>query len=118
MADRCDFIASTWFGNLEKKKFDLIVSNPPYIAVTDELGAGVKEFEPHTALFAENNGLEAYEKIALGASDHLNENGIVIVEIGKGQELAVQNIFCNYQLLSIEKDLSGINRVLAFRRVK
>lgn len=118
LANRCEFLESSWFENLENKKFDLIVSNPPYISATDELGIGVKEFEPHSALFAENNGLEAYQRIAEGALKHLNEEGVIIVEIGKGQESAVQKIFSNYELLSIEKDLGGINRVLAFRWMK
>lgn len=118
LTDRSEFIESNWFEKLENRKFDLVVSNPPYISVNDELGKGVKEFEPHSALFAENNGLEAYEKIASSAFKHLNENGVIIIEIGKGQEMAVEKIFANYKLLSIEKDLSGINRVLAFRWVK
>lgn len=98
------------------EKFDIIVSNPPYIKYGDmrvNLGA---TFDPAIALYAKNNGLAAYEQIAKNAKNLLKENGNIYLEIGVGQSNAIIKIFdfYGYKFKRIEKDLSGINRVIVF----
>lgn len=114
VSHRADFIVSNWFDNVPKKKFDIIVSNPPYINFQDELGEGVKEFEPHKALFAGDDGFACYLEIAKRAKEFLKKDSYILLEIGKGQENRIVEIFSEYKLHSINKDLSGTNRVLVF----
>ncbi|MCQ8265104.1 peptide chain release factor N(5)-glutamine methyltransferase [Streptococcus suis] len=76
-------------------QFDLIISNPPYISPADkeEVGLNVLHSEPHLALFAEEDGLAIYRKIAEQAGDFLAENGKIYLEIGYKQGQAVSNLF-------------------------
>jgi release factor glutamine methyltransferase len=114
-----NFINSNWLENLEpNKRYDIIVSNPPYIATT-EIGLIAKEtllYEPYLALFANQNGLSSYMAIASKAKQFLNPNGKIIVEIGYAQQSAVSELFNSfgYILESACKDLSGHDRVLVF----
>ena len=71
------------------EKFDLILCNPPYIAVDAELGAGVREYEPDEALFAGSEGLDAYRVLAPQLPRLLNAGGLAAVEIGPDQAEAV-----------------------------
>ncbi|MBP2622343.1 peptide chain release factor N(5)-glutamine methyltransferase [Streptococcus oricebi] len=89
-----DFVQSDVFENLTGK-FDLLVSNPPYIAFEDqdEVGSNVLHAEPHLALFAENQGLALYQAIAQGVSRHLKKDGKIYLEIGYKQGPAVQALF-------------------------
>lgn len=99
-----------------KSKFDVIVSNPPYIRYGDtRVNIGAK-FDPKIALYAKNDGMAAYEQIATNARNLLNPDGKIYVEIGVGQSNRITKIFNHYgwKLDRIEKDLSGINRVLVF----
>lgn len=75
--------------------FDIIVSNPPYIAYedTDEVGQNVLHHEPHMALFADKAGLAIYEKIVSGAAAHLSKEGKIYLEIGYKQGAAVAQLF-------------------------
>ena len=98
------------------KKFDIIVSNPPYIKYGDmRVNEGAK-FDPEIALYAKNDGLAAYEEIAKNAKNLLKHDGKIYLEIGVGQSNPVIKIFEFYKwkFERIEKDLSGINRVLIF----
>lgn len=96
-------------------KFDVIISNPPYIAKTDEVDEKVLKYEPHMALFAEDEGLYFYREILKEAYKFLNEQFIIAFEIGEAQgeqllELAKQYFKeCN---ISLEKDMQGRNRFL------
>ncbi|HCM90048.1 MAG TPA: peptide chain release factor N(5)-glutamine methyltransferase [Vagococcus sp.] len=74
---------------------DILVSNPPYISYDEweVMDQSVREFEPKTALFAENNGLAIYQKIAVEAKEHLAENGKIYLEIGYLQGKQVADIF-------------------------
>lgn len=100
------------FGEVVKQGFDLVVSNPPYVAETDELGPGVREFEPATALFAEESGLAIYRRLA----EEIPKPADVIVEIGRGQESAVRELFeaSGWHWKGTTNDLAGIPRVLHF----
>ncbi|MGT2911116.1 peptide chain release factor N(5)-glutamine methyltransferase [Streptococcus cameli] len=81
-----NFILSDLFNEISEQ-FDMIVSNPPYIAPEDqhEVGLNVWHSEPHLALFAEDNGLAIYQKIAEQVSDYLVEDGKLYFEIGYKQ---------------------------------
>ena len=104
---------------LEKKiKFDLIVSNPPYISSNDfkNLQIEVRDFEPIIALDGGKDGLDAYRFIIPKLKNLLKESGSIFIEIGKGQQNQVGKIASDYGLFPIDfvKDLSGIIRVLIF----
>ncbi|MGV3009804.1 peptide chain release factor N(5)-glutamine methyltransferase [Streptococcus thoraltensis] len=98
-------------------KFDIIVSNPPYIAEKDsaEVGINVLSHEPHRALFANNDGYAIYEQIIEEASDFLLETGQIYFEIGYKQGQKVKEMlernFPNRQV-SILKDVFGKNRMV------
>ena len=97
-------------------KFDIIVSNPPYIAPNDErvnLGA---TFDPAIALYAKDNGLGAYKTIAKNAIKWIKQDGKLYLEIGIDQGTEIKNIFMKngWDLLRTENDLSGTERVLVF----
>ena len=97
-------------------QFDIIVANPPYIAIGDSrVNAGAK-FDPKEALYAGPDGLTAYRAIAKNAKNLLKQGGQIFLEIGAGQSKAVKKIFtdCNWQFEKSYKDLSGIIRVLEF----
>lgn len=119
LASRCEFHCASWFGELEER-FDLIVSNPPYIpaAVIPTLDRDVKDHDPHLALDGGEDGLAAYRAIAAGAAPHLADGGIIIVEVGAGQRPDVEAIFKAHGLTLQEarRDLGGHERALAFAR--
>ncbi len=99
-------------------KFDLIISNPPYIPsqYIEELEPEVRIFEPRIALDGGNDGLDFYRRIASDAKDFLKENGKIILEIGIKQEEEIVKVFTsqNFTFLESKKDLAGIIRVLSF----
>ena len=93
---RADIRQSDWFAAVEGK-FDLIVSNPPYIALDewDGLSRDVREHEPRLALTDEGDGLGAYRRIAAGVRPHLAPGGRLLLEIGPTQARAVcALLFC------------------------
>jgi release factor glutamine methyltransferase len=97
-------------------RFDLIVSNPPYISSDqiDSLAPEICRYEPRAALAGGRDGLEPYRRIAPALTDHLENSGCVIVEIGGGQSAAVTEIMRDAAATSIEviPDFAGIPRVL------
>ena len=101
-----------------KKKFDLIVSNPPYIKTDDifNLDDSVKKFDPHIALDGGKNGLEAYEQLSDLIKDWLNPDEKILLEIGYNQYDDVKNLFKSkgYSLVNSHKDFQKIRRVLEF----
>ncbi|MCW6662104.1 peptide chain release factor N(5)-glutamine methyltransferase [Aerococcaceae bacterium NML201209] len=99
-------------------KFDLIISNPPYISEAERslMDASVLKHEPHTALFADKNGLELYERIAKEARDHLAEDGLILLEIGFRQGQAVCDIFQREHpqaVIDVSQDLNGHDRYVS-----
>lgn len=98
------------------KKYDVIISNPPYIAIDDiEIMDIVKKNEPHQALFAPNNGLKCYEDILKNAGNYLKPKSIIAFEIGyvQAQEIKkmIERNFPN-SIIKIEKDLQGKDRFI------
>lgn len=107
-----NFIESDLFKNINDK-FDVIISNPPYIAIDEEIDEIVKNNEPHLALYAENNGLYFYEEILKKISNYLNDKFIIAFEIGYLQGEEIKNIalkYLNNIKVTIEKDLQGKDR--------
>ena len=103
------------------EKFDLIVSNPPYINKNDmdKLDPKVRDFEPEISLYGGKDGLDFYRKITKEAKKYLRRNGLLIYEIGYDQAEDLTNILKSEGYLDIEirKDLSGNDRVaLAYWR--
>lgn len=86
-----EFLASDWFSALGKRNFDLVVSNPPYIAATDpHLAQGDLRFEPLTALAAGADGLDALRHLVQMAARHIKPGGALLLEHGYDQADAVQ----------------------------
>lgn len=114
--DRITLKASNWFGNVSGK-FDLIVSNPPYISEDEmhSLDADVKDWEPRIALTPEGDGLGAYRLIAEQAGAYLSKNGTVLFEIGFEQAELVSDILKENAFLNIKThtDINGKNRVVS-----
>jgi release factor glutamine methyltransferase len=101
--------------------FDIIVSNPPYIAAKEyeELPVSVKAFEPREALFAGESGLGFYEKLIYQAAGFLQKNGWLLLEIGAKQEADIRRIMeasgC-YDSIEMRRDYAGLPRVIKARR--
>ncbi len=98
------------------EKFDIIVSNPPYIAHGDtRVDAGARH-DPRVALYADRDGAAAYESIARYAKNWIAPGGKIYLEIGDGMEKTIHKIFdsAGWKFIRAEKDLSGITRVLVF----
>lgn len=96
----------------EGELFDLIISNPPYIPYGTELSEEVLQ-EPKLALFAEENGLFFYRKILESAPDYLSNNGYIMFELGINEAASVEEMMeVNFKNIVVEKDLSGIERII------
>ncbi|OFK57877.1 hypothetical protein HMPREF2811_06340 [Globicatella sp. HMSC072A10] len=112
-----EWLESDLMSTLKGRQFDLIVSNPPYIA-EDELALmdeSVKRFEPATALFAEQQGLAIYQRLAESLPSFLSINGQILLEIGFKQASAVQAIFRKSfpnAIISVHQDLNGLDRYI------
>lgn len=118
LMNRALFRKSDLFSKIrEDEKFDMIVSNPPYIPLKDRphLQIEVRDFEPETALYTQDDsGLEYYEKIASKAHQYLNTNGYLAFETGDTQAEKVKAIMadCAFKNIEILKDVTGIQRVV------
>ncbi len=111
---RVEFLAGDWFVPLGGFRFDLIVSNPPYVAAADpHLAQGDLRYEPPEALTAGVDGLDALRIIIAGALDHLAVQGRLLLEHGHDQGAAVRALLVAAGLRSVFtlRDLAGIERV-------
>lgn len=109
-----EFIYSDIFSNIDGK-YDVIISNPPYISYDEEIMPLVYNNEPHTALFADNNGLYFYDKILSQCKKYLNNNFIIAFEIGYKQADDIKNIINKYfdnVNIYVEQDYSGKDRFI------
>lgn len=113
---RASWAEGSWYAALPyDRRFDLIVSNPPYIALTEMPGLAPElAFEPRMALTDEADGLTAYRAIAAGALAHLHPQGRLIVEIGPTQGTAVADLFraAGLENVAVHPDLDGRDRVV------
>ena len=94
------------------KKYDCIISNPPYIAHDEEIMEIVKNNEPHLALYADNEGLYYYEEILKNCNNYLKDKYYIFFEIGSKQGEAVKSLALKYLNCNVEikKDLQGFDR--------
>ena len=109
-----EFIKSDMFAELGDRKFDVIVSNPPYVA-SDEietLQREVRDFEPRIALDGGRDGLDYYRIIAKEAKSHLKDGGILLLECGENQADAVIELLYGYKNAEKIKDLENIDRIV------
>ena len=107
-----NFIEGDMLTNVHKK-YDVIISNPPYISYDEDIMDVVKNNEPHLALYAENNGLFFYEKILSSAKDCLKNKSLIVFEIGFQQGKQIMDIAKKYFLQAkvwVEQDLQGKDR--------
>ncbi len=117
--ENVDFINSCWFEKLGNEMFDVIVSNPPYIAENDlHLKLGDVAFEPRSALGSGIEGLDDLQKIISDAVRHLKAHGWLLLEHGYQQAAAVRALLSShdYQDIITIKDYSGHERVTLARR--
>jgi release factor glutamine methyltransferase len=114
LGTRVEWILSDAFAGLAGRRFDLILTNPPYLGLHEALPRDVADFEPAEALFAGPSGLEFYELLADEASLHLEDGGALLAELGHGQADAVERLFGErgWHVHETRKDLSGTPRVL------
>ena len=113
------FIQSDIFENINEK-FDIIVSNPPYIAYSDKITMedNVLNYDPHLALFAEEDGMYFYREIVENSKEYLNKDGMIFFEIGYDQrekilKLANENGF----KAEVYKDINGRDRMAILVRI-
>ena len=113
------FIQSDIFENINEK-FDIIVSNPPYIAYSDKITMedNVLNYDPHLALFAEEDGMYFYREIIENSKEYLNKDGMIFFEIGYDQrekilKLANENEF----KAEVYKDINGRDRMAILERI-
>lgn len=101
------------YGDLSEK-FDIIVSNPPYIKTEeiDTLDKEVKDYEPRIALDGGEDGLDFYRRICEGAKQRLNEHGKLFLEAGYGEAEEIKKMLENDFNVEIIKDISGIDRII------
>ena len=111
--NRAVFRKSDLFAKVrEEEKFDLIISNPPYIPIGTELSDEVKK-EPSIALFAEDNGLYYYKKIIDDAPKFLKKNGVLMFELGINESREVKEYMSKYfGNIEVIKDLANIDRTI------
>lgn len=115
-----DMWLSDWFDNVPNEEpFDLIVSNPPYIADSDpHLDQGDLRFEPRNALVADEQGLSNYRKIVQQAKSYLKSDGWIIMEHGYEQAADIRSLFSEADYIDIDtrQDLSGLDRITFARK--
>jgi len=117
---RVRFVRSDWFGALDGDAFELVVSNPPYIASGDaHLEQGDLRFEPADALTDHADGLSDLRTIIAGAAAHLVAGGWLLLEHGYDQAQAVRGLLADAGYLEARswRDLAGIERVSGGRRI-
>ena len=116
--NRAVFRKSDLFSKVrEEEKFDMIVSNPPYIPIGTELEPEVKH-EPSVALFAEENGLQMYRRIVSEAPKYLNDGGWLIFELGLGEAEPVKAFMNEYfEEVDVIKDLENNDRIIYGRLI-
>lgn len=107
LKDRVNLIKSDLFENIQNKKYDLIVVNPPYVT-QEELDASPEEYshEPKLALYADEKGLEIVSKVLEQSGKYLNENGLLVVELGD-HELDLHERYPNINFLWHEFENGG-----------
>ena len=102
------------FNALDGKKFDVIISNPPYIKSADilTLQKEVKDYEPRIALDGGKDGYDFYRIIANYAKDHLSNGGVLFLECGENQAETIKEMLTDFKTIEIIKDYENIDRII------
>lgn len=115
--NQIEFLKSNLFENIEiGEKFDIVVSNPPYIPTKDidDLQVEVKRHEPMLALDGGEDGLDFYKEITNNVNDYLKKDGLLVYEIGFDQGKDLKKIMSDkFYEIKIWKDLQGLDRVVS-----
>jgi len=119
--ENISFVESYWFSNVEKTKYDCIISNPPYLDKS-ELTSNIK-YEPSSALISDNNGLKDIEEIIFNSKDYLKPNGLLIIEHGASQKSTIEKIIAEanksdicYKNITFIQDYAGLDRAVVLVR--
>ena len=117
--ENINFVLSNIFENLGGSKFDIIVSNPPYVSPSEykSLEPELLKYEPSIALVTEDDGLFFYKQIAHQAPKFLNKDGMVLVELNANKSGLIKDIFeaAGFKDIKIIKDYAGLDRILKAR---
>jgi release factor glutamine methyltransferase len=120
VAERIRFLQGDLLAPVAAEKFDIVVSNPPYVPTEDRdtLAVEVRDYEPALALFAGNDGLDTYRRLIPCTYAALVPGGFLAFEIGYGQSAAIQSMLCaaGFADITFTPDLQGIPRVATARR--
>ena len=115
LGSKCSIIKTDLFENI-KDKYDIIMSNPPYIRSSDidDIMEEVRDYEPRIALDGDEDGLSFYKRIAEHAENYLYKDGILIMEIGFDQYEDVKELLekNNFNNISLIKDYAGLDRIV------
>ena len=114
------FLEGDLLASVAQERFEIVVSNPPYVPTTDRqnLSVEVRDYEPETALFAGSDGLDIYRRLIPAAVDVLVPGGFVALEIGYGQSTAITELLSvfGFEGIKFTPDLQGIARVASAQR--
>lgn len=114
---KINFVLSDVFNFSDTKKYDLIVSNPPYVLESEKklMDKNVLDYEPHNALFvSDNDPLVYYKEITKIATNNLNKNGLLFFEINENYSKQIIELLSNLNFVDIElkKDINGRDRII------
>ncbi|MBE7182188.1 MAG: peptide chain release factor N(5)-glutamine methyltransferase, partial [Terriglobus roseus] len=118
-ADRVAVVESDLMSAAENREpFDIVVSNPPYIPLVEapSLHAEVRDYEPHLALFAGEDGHAIYRRLIPEAAAHLRPGGLLLLETGGRVDLIQQMLRADFDQVATRLDLQGIARIVEARR--
>jgi release factor glutamine methyltransferase len=116
MSGRAELRAGDWADGISER-FDLVLCNPPYVAEASELGPGVAEHEPHSALYAGEDGLDALRTLAPQLPRLLEPGGLAAVEIGHDQAESASALLSRDGLSArVAHDLAGRRRAILLSR--
>jgi release factor glutamine methyltransferase len=116
VVNRIDFRESDLLSAVPDQQFDAIVSNPPYVSTNEELEKQVRGYEPASALYAGETGLDIYRRLIPQAKAALTPGGWLLMEIGHGQREALAELLHDWTSTNFVNDLQGIPRVAISRK--
>ena len=116
--ERVELLEGDLLAAVPGRRFDLVVSNPPYVAPDDEVDPEVARFEPAVAVFAQEEGRAVLQQLVAEASEHLDAGGVLALETGAGQArwLAGELLAAGYVDAAVHRDLARVERIVVARR--